>query len=276
MNSKQKTTTMIEETFKQYMETFKEQYQATFVQLQKRVEHLESQKLESDHRMKQLDETIEELRAKKHEVYYQRKLEKLLGGKHFDTPAGEIDVLTSTTLYEIKSWNGFKHAYGQLKEYSKYVPGKQLALIFFGKCRMKKEIKKEYLEDKRKENIDVYQVHDTPDGTVSMEWLNPRTDNMPFVINNDDDVKRVISKFIEEKCDFEKHNKHYRVFANVLWNAFGDWQVDNKITLQIKQSIFYPVIDTLTKSNRQANKVRIDAIKSTGWYGIRLKESTNE
>lgn len=279
---------MLEEAFKQFFGTFQEKYETTLIELQNKVEflesknselqnkveYLESQKLESDQRIKQLEESIEELRAKKHEVYYQRKLEKLLGGNHYKTPAGEIDILTNTTLYEIKSWKGFKHAYGQLKSYAKYVPGKQLALIFFGKCHMKKAFQKEYLEDKLKENIEVYQVHDIPDGNVSLELLNRRPGNMPYVVNGQGDIIRFVTEFINQECELEIGNKTMRVFTVELWLSFNKWQIGKKITPQIKQLTFYRAVTEIVKYDCK-KKVRMNHKNSLGWYGIKMKEQPN-
>lgn len=248
---------------------------ATMLDLKKRVEYLESQNAERDQRMQHLEDTIEELRAKKHEVYYQRKLEELLGGKHFDTPEGQIDVLTNTGLYEIKGWKNYKHAYGQLERYAAYVPGKQLGLIFFGKCHLKKEVKQKYLDDYRRKNVDVYQLHDTPDGNVLLDLLNPRPANMQFVVDNQGDVNRVISKFIAEKCDLQPPNRNYKVFATELWKTFCDWQTKKKVTPLIRHNDFCKSIDRITDYDR-AKKVRVDSQNNTGWCGIRLKENTSD
>ena len=208
----------------------------------------------------------------RHEKYYQRKLEELIGGGHAKTRYGEIDILTDTTIYEIKAWKTYKNALGQLLFYAKDYPDRQLAKIFFGRCDLSQKKKKELLEDLRKDNIDVYQVHDELDGSVSLQLLNPRPINEPHVISQTSDIPRVVLKFVEQKCNYEKHNKTFRVFACDLWDQFQDWQTNNKVTPQLIQKQFYKIIDDITACNRQSNKITIDDKKSTGWYGINLKE----
>lgn len=67
------------------------------------------------------------------ELLVQKKLEKKYGGTHQTTPAGIIDVITKDTVIEIKSWENWKHAIGQLMAYNYYYPNHMLKVHFFGK-----------------------------------------------------------------------------------------------------------------------------------------------
>ncbi len=48
------------------------------------------------------------------------------------TPAGFIDVLSDTTLYEIKHFRGWKSALGQVLAYSYYYPTRKRKLFLYG------------------------------------------------------------------------------------------------------------------------------------------------
>ena len=134
---------------------------------------VEQQLKERDEKIAMLEEQIgEKNEIKQKEQHYQRKLEDLLGGRHAKTKYGIIDILTDTTIYEIKIWKNYKNALGQLLCYGKDYPDRQLAKIFFGRCDLGDDLKKEYLTNMRQVNIDVYQVHDNLDGSVSLEHLN--------------------------------------------------------------------------------------------------------
>lgn len=255
---------MLEEAFKPFFGTFQEKYETTLIELQNKMEYLESQNAERDQRIKHLEETIEELRAKKHEVYYQRKLEALLGGGHLNTPAGEIDILTSTTLYEIKSWKGFKHAYGQLKSYAKYVPGRQLALIFFGKCHMKKAFQKEYLEDKLKENIEVYQVHDTPDGNVSLELLNKDHYNKRTTILTQNSLKCWLTENVSRADDAVLSVKD-------IFKFFSKRILDNHSKSKIKKQVEEWIRNNHVDIKWEYQDSRINNVRYRGWKGLQLR-----
>jgi|SRR5579885_203061 len=65
----------------------------------------------------------------------QKKLEKQLNGGHRTTPIGIIDIITDEqggVLCEIKHWDCWKHALGQLLAYSWYYPKHMLRMHLFG------------------------------------------------------------------------------------------------------------------------------------------------
>lgn len=63
---------------------------------------------------------------------YQCKLLQKYGGKtEVKTPVGYIDLLTDTTLYELKHYTGWKGAIGQLTSYGHYYPNHEKVLVVF-------------------------------------------------------------------------------------------------------------------------------------------------
>lgn len=56
------------------------------------------------------------------------------GEREVITPAGNIDLLTSTEIIEVKSIKGWKSAIGQILVYGKYYPSHQKRIHLFGKC----------------------------------------------------------------------------------------------------------------------------------------------
>lgn len=67
------------------------------------------------------------------EEWYAKKLQKLEGGKReVVTPAGNIDLLTSTHIIEIKAISGWKCAIGQILVYGHYYPSHQKRIHLFG------------------------------------------------------------------------------------------------------------------------------------------------
>lgn len=71
--------------------------------------------------MKTLEKTIQE------------KLARQLGGAiEVKTPYGRIDILTPTSIIEIKKVSLFKSALGQLNFYSTYYPKHKKKLYLFG------------------------------------------------------------------------------------------------------------------------------------------------
>lgn len=62
----------------------------------------------------------------------QLKMEKKLGGGHVTTPAGIIDILTPTMLVELKNWNDWIKAVGQVLVYGHFYPNHMKRIHFFG------------------------------------------------------------------------------------------------------------------------------------------------
>jgi len=67
------------------------------------------------------------------EKFYQLLLEKYLDGKHKKISCGITDITTSDCHVEIKIWNKWKEAVGQLTCYNIVDPKPTIAIYFFGK-----------------------------------------------------------------------------------------------------------------------------------------------
>lgn len=62
----------------------------------------------------------------------QKKLQKLLGGEiEVETPCGYIDLLTSDSIIEIKTFYNWKHALGQILAYGNFYTGYKKIIYFF-------------------------------------------------------------------------------------------------------------------------------------------------
>jgi hypothetical protein len=55
------------------------------------------------------------------------------GCLEFNTPVGRIDVLSESTVYEVKQARNWKHALGQVLAYSHYFPDRQKTIVLVGK-----------------------------------------------------------------------------------------------------------------------------------------------
>lgn len=80
------------------------------------------------------DLTIQLGMARKHknEDFYQAVVENHLGGTHKSLPCGITDVTNESTHAEIKHWNSYKEAIGQLICYNQFDPKDTLQLYLFG------------------------------------------------------------------------------------------------------------------------------------------------
>lgn len=76
---------------------------------------------------------INTLSDKEYEYVVQRKLEQQTGCGHASCPAGIIDILTPETIIEIKRWETWKTAQGQLLAYQDHFPNHNMRAHFFGK-----------------------------------------------------------------------------------------------------------------------------------------------
>lgn len=78
------------------------------------------------------DETIIDC-TKRNESFYQFLIEKYLDGTHYRLPSGTTDVTTNTIHAEIKNWDSWKNAIGQLICYNIDAPKETLHAYLFGK-----------------------------------------------------------------------------------------------------------------------------------------------
>ena len=74
------------------------------------------------------------LKNRKDEKFYQAIVEKYLGSTHHRIKSGITDVSTDTIHAEIKRWNNYKDAIGQLTSYNITDPKEELHVYMFDKC----------------------------------------------------------------------------------------------------------------------------------------------
>lgn len=82
-------------------------------------------------------------------MYYQRFLENLLDSNHKKIKYGITDITTKNEHIEIKNWNDYKAAMGQLISYNTCDEKEKLSVYFFG----------EMDENKKLEIIDLFKTH---------------------------------------------------------------------------------------------------------------------
>jgi hypothetical protein len=112
-------------------------------------------------RQNEFELRLKSLETKRNEMYYQKFLEKQLGATHEQTKYGITDISTQDYHIEIKRWNDYKKALGQLLSYN-YNKVKKLAVYFFG--NVKDEQKTNIMELFQKNDIEIYEFIDTLDG----------------------------------------------------------------------------------------------------------------
>jgi hypothetical protein len=83
--------------------------------------------------VKELDSIVPESHCAQEEKEIQERLARELGGKQeVETPAGRIDILTSTCLLEVKLLENWKAGVGQLMVYGQSFPSHSRRLHLFG------------------------------------------------------------------------------------------------------------------------------------------------
>lgn len=117
---------------------------------------------------------------KKNEEFYQKVVESYLGGTHKNVETGVTDVTTASTHAEIKNWDSYKDAIGQLTAYNAADPKEKLQVYLFGKASQKQMEK-------------AYSVFQTCN--IEMFYFKDSTDEIQII---DYEKKDVVFKFTLE------------------------------------------------------------------------------
>lgn len=88
----------------------------------------------------------------------QKLARELNGQMGVRTPAGNIDILTSTSVIEVKKFKDWKHAIGQVSAYSQYYPDHQKQIYLFDRETPSRLT--EVQQECRKQGIEAYFVLD--------------------------------------------------------------------------------------------------------------------
>jgi hypothetical protein len=100
-------------------------------------------------------------KVKRNEYFYQVIVENWLNGTHFTNNVGITDVTNETTHAEIKEWNSWKSALGQLLAYQTDVPKEHLYVCLFGTYRQSN--KEHALDVFNKHNIKCFEFEEEGD-----------------------------------------------------------------------------------------------------------------
>lgn len=160
--------------------------------LQKQIDILKTELYETKSEVLYLKMQLENVFEKKNEIYYQKRLEKLLNGTHKRTKHGVTDIFTTDAIYEIKCWKNYKSCFGQLQSYYLGNEDKRLCAVFYDE--IKNDKKNDIVELFTKHNIQVYEIKENNDGIISLNQLND--------LNNqciDNDFYNWLDKHIEYK-----------------------------------------------------------------------------
>ena len=116
-----------------------------------------------EEKIKKLTFALQSLSTKKNEEFYQKIVEEFLNGKHKYLEDGSITDVTNETIHaEIKNWDCYKEALGQLLWYNSVDPKSELHLYLFGTISAKKyeSVKKRMMDHF---NIKIYTFQITND-----------------------------------------------------------------------------------------------------------------
>lgn len=140
-----------------------------------------------------IETRLEVLEKKRNEIYYQKFLEKYLGATHKRTKYGITDISTDDYHIEIKPWNDYKKALGQLLSYN-YDKIKKLAVYFFG--NVKDEQKTNIIELFQMNNVEIYEFMDTIDGIKINCLLN---------YDRDVDEKQIFYNWLDVNIEYDEN-----------------------------------------------------------------------
>ena len=125
------------------------------LEIKKELDELKANYIQLKRENDEIKEKYNLLMEKKHEIYYQRFLEKKLNATHKTTRYGTTDITTETEHIEIKHWKNYKHALGQLLSYN-FQEDKELYAYFFGQTS---EVKKNcIIELYKSKNVNIKEL----------------------------------------------------------------------------------------------------------------------
>ena len=163
--------------------------------------------------VKELQTEIKKLKNvhKKSEKYYQRFLEVKYNAFHKVNKFGVTDLETDTEIMEIKNWNNYKSALGQLQFYN-HGSEKQLTVFFFGE-RLSEEITTEIIQVYSKKKINVKELIENEDNTIKINNL--------YITSESDETKE-LKKYLKETYE-RKDGDENRVTCKEVWNSYKAW-----------------------------------------------------
>jgi hypothetical protein len=207
------------------------------------------------------------LLEKKQEIYYQRFLEKTLNATHKKTRYGTTDITTDTKHIEIKHWNYYKYALGQLLSYN-FQQDKELCAYFFGQISESK--KNCIIELYKSKNVNIKEFIDTPFGIEIRNVLELSSENNKIILNkseNDDFYNWLEENIVENKNGIVKLAKICQLFFN------NKSKVGVKEKGKLRKEIEKVIKSRYPQINNECQRTTIDGKPFQGWKGLMLKNT---
>jgi hypothetical protein len=199
-----------------------------------------------------LSKEVEELRDNKNEIYYQRYLEKHLGGYHKVTKYGITDISTETHHIEIKRWKNFKSALGQLVCYN-HGDNKQLVVAFFGEYKDKPKI----IELFHSKNIEVWGLIKTGDGIEIEKYKTSK--NMDF------------EEWLDQHIKESKNESEYIELKTVCELYLNRSKISSKTSTKYKTKIEEYIKDKFPRIYYAYRQLDSLPSRPRGWSNLQLK-----
>jgi hypothetical protein len=154
------------------------------------------------------------LLEKKQEIYYQRFLEKTLNATHKKTRYGTTDITTDTKHIEIKHWNHYKYALGQLLSYN-FQQDKELYAYFFGNIDSNK--KNCIIELYKSKNVNIKEFIDTPLGIEISDVLDLSSENNNKLVLNKSENNNDFYNWLEENIKYKEGGYfNWQIYVNYI------------------------------------------------------------
>ncbi len=99
----------------------------------KRIEHIENANQDRQPQEQKDVMNTDVMSTRRNEYFFQKILELHFRATHKKLPCGETDITTDEFHAEIKEWNCYKEAIGQLVCYNSFDPRHELRIYLFGK-----------------------------------------------------------------------------------------------------------------------------------------------
>jgi hypothetical protein len=142
--------------------------------LQEKINELKKQEATSSkhneivEKMRKMQVELLYYKNRKNENFYQALLEDLLSGNHKTLPSGVTDVTNDDCHAEIKAWDCWKEAIGQLWNYNKDDPKDNLCVYMFGKYSRPKDLAIKRFQEC---GFKVFEFRDLDDGSICIQDL---------------------------------------------------------------------------------------------------------
>ncbi len=240
-------------------------------ELQTHVKELQTQVKEQNIGSKILEERFNQLesnlevctgRVSKKEKFYQALLEEKLGATHEKNDAGITDLTGEDFHAEIKCWQAWKTALGQLVAYQSAKPKDRLEVYFYGKH-----------PGPRQESV-IIKAFET--SGIHIHCFDQETDVLRTVCLPPCTVARakendVLARFVQETLE---HTPDGRITTETIYSAYRLWKSQYLPTMkEYRQWDFLRKMDEkLYGAKREDRRMNDVAGRPSGFPGFQLRE----